>query len=106
MSRPLAAFAALLLGVAAGCDVNTKSPPPGNTPADAGSVTVTPCKFDGVEAALEAAKGKVVLVDCWATWCGPCVASFPRLVEKHNKYSAKGLAVISLSLDKPSAAPA
>jgi thiol-disulfide isomerase/thioredoxin len=41
----------------------------------------------------------VVLIDCWATWCGPCVASFPLLVEKHKKYADKGLAVISLSTD-------
>src|SRR5262249_54072088 len=60
---------------------------------------------DGVESAIAAAKGKVVLIDCWATWCPPCVASFPKLVEKHEKYSEKGLNVISVSLDDPDQGP-
>lgn len=66
-----------------------------------GPVTVTATDFAGVENAIAAAKGKVVLIDLWATWCGPCVRSFPRLVEKSQKYGPKGLAVISVSLDDP-----
>lgn len=70
-----------------------------------GEITVAVCKFDGVEKQIASAKGKVILIDCWATWCPPCVASFPKLVEKHEKYAGKGLAVISLSTDRPSDAP-
>lgn len=70
-----------------------------------GEVTVSECRFDGVEKQIAAAKGKVILIDCWATWCGPCVASFPKLVEKHQKYASKGLAVMSLSTDRPTDAP-
>lgn len=73
--------------------------------AGTGTIEVTRCKFDGVEKAIADAKGKVVLIDCWATWCPPCVASFPKLVEKHQKYASKGLAVISLSTDKVADAP-
>jgi len=45
-------------------------------------------------------KGKVVLVDCWATWCGPCVQAFPHTVELANKYRDKGLATIAVSFDE------
>ncbi len=73
-------------------------------PAYQGSteVTLKTCGFEGVESAIDAAKGKVVLIDCWATSCGPCVESFPQLVAKHKKYAAEGLVVISLSLDDDS----
>jgi thiol-disulfide isomerase/thioredoxin len=63
-------------------------------------VKVKACKFAGVEAAIAEAKGKVVLIDCWATWCPPCVSSFPALVAKHKKYADRGLVVIALSLDE------
>ena len=73
----------------------------GETPSTGtgGGVELVQCRFDLVEAALTAAKGKVVLVDCWARWCPPCISSFPKLVEKHEKYKGKGLVCISVSLD-------
>ncbi len=43
---------------------------------------------------LHALKGKVVLIDFWATWCGPCVDAIPHMQELHEKYESKGLVVI------------
>lgn len=41
-------------------------------------------------------KGKVVLIDFWGTWCGPCRAAIPHLKELHTKYKDKGLVVIGI----------
>lgn len=47
--------------------------------------------------------GKVVLVDFWASWCGPCKASFPCLNRLHDQYSSKGLVVIGIGVDDDAA---
>ena len=44
--------------------------------------------------------GKVVLVDFWATWCGPCVAEIPNMLEQYEKYHTKGFEIVGISLDE------
>ena len=46
---------------------------------------------------------KVLLIDYWATWCGPCIREMPHLVEMHEKYGEKGLKILGVSLDSPDA---
>lgn len=45
-------------------------------------------------------KGKVVIVDFWASWCGPCKDSFPVMEELQAKYGRKGLVVLAVNLDE------
>jgi len=101
MDRSPTTFLALIvLGVLGiGYFIQQKNHPDGGPTSDP---TVLASDFGKVETAITAAKGKVVLIDCWATWCGPCVASFPQLVHKHEKYGSRGLTVISVSVDDPS----
>jgi thiol-disulfide isomerase/thioredoxin len=53
-----------------------------------------------LESLIARHKGQVVFVDCWATWCGPCVEGFPHTVELANKYAPQGLATIAVSFDQ------
>jgi thiol-disulfide isomerase/thioredoxin len=52
--------------------------------------------LDNKDVSLASFKGKVILLNFWATWCGPCLASFPHLKEWHEKYKDKGLTVVGV----------
>ncbi len=56
----------------------------------------------GKELALSSFRGKVVLIDFWASWCGPCRKEMPTVVQAYKKYKDKGFEIYGVSLDKAS----
>lgn len=107
-SRRLWWVAAVLL---AGAVVYVGSRPPktANAPSGgkAGTANVAPDftlkSPDGQQqVTLASYRGKVVLLDFWATWCTPCRAEIPRFIEWQKKYADKGLVVVGVSMDDSS----
>jgi thiol-disulfide isomerase/thioredoxin len=54
----------------------------------------------GETVALDGLRGKVVYVDFWASWCGPCRRSFPWMSEMQQKYGPRGFVVVAVNVDK------
>lgn len=59
--------------------------------------------LDGSAKRLADYKGKVVIVDLWATWCGPCRQEIPHLIELADKYKGQGVEVLGLTNEDPTA---
>ncbi|WP_398577196.1 redoxin domain-containing protein [Stigmatella hybrida] len=62
-------------------------------------------RYEGGSMALEDLRGKVVMLDFWATWCGPCQEEMPSLVKLAKEYEGQGLAFVAASRDDADVAP-
>ena len=93
----------LLIGFAVGCGASAKSAQSGNVirfvrnPDAAPEFTLQ--AIDGKPLTLAAVRGRVVLLNFWATWCGPCRAEIPDLIELQRKYKDQ-LQIIGLTVDE------
>jgi thiol-disulfide isomerase/thioredoxin len=107
----------LLLAVSAGCGSATETKTTTAVKAEKSVKTVTSkpavdtsqlqaapawalVDLAGKPVTSESLKGKVVIVDFWATWCGPCRAAIPHLMDLHKLYKDKGFEVVGVSLDQ------
>lgn len=116
-SRPFIMLSVLLVGLA-GCKPHTETEAPAETPAKEMAmapdtaqkaksslpiIDVAPTwsltDIEGKSVGSEALKGKVVVVDFWATWCAPCREEIPGYIEMQKKYGKDGLVIVGVSVD-------
>lgn len=87
----------LLIGCGSQENVGSGSSAEGRTAPD----LMLPLKKDAAPVALSSLHGKVILLDFWATWCGPCRESIPQVERWYQKYHDRGFEVIGVSMDDP-----
>jgi thiol-disulfide isomerase/thioredoxin len=99
-NRPPHSFAfALALGVAC------LTAAPAAHAADPAAPAFSVKSVEGKTLKFADMKGKPVVIDFWATWCGPCRASMPHLDAMQAKYAGRGLVVLGMSVDESGPAP-
>src|SRR5262245_33081602 len=84
----------ILFGLLFSCAINAQLP---NISDPRVQIKLPTVKGDTLS--LESLKGKVILLDFWASWCGPCRASNKDLVKLYSKFKTKGFEIFSVSLD-------
>lgn len=108
-SRILAAGAVALALATAGCSrekaqkpaapVAVQEPVAATSRDWAGKVQLVEVTYDQWTKELASMRGRIVVVDAWATWCAPCVERFPHMIEMAKRWGPKGVTFVSLSLD-------
>ena len=109
-----AAIVAALLGVGARQWLLRDTASPGASPQAQAPVAAAPASdavaqllstplqnVAGRSQTLSPYKGRVLVVNFWASWCGPCVAEMPELVRLHDAYASKGVQFVGIGVDSP-----
>jgi cytochrome c biogenesis protein CcmG/thiol:disulfide interchange protein DsbE len=99
----LAAAAVVIWGGLRTLAMNEK--PAGGVGAEAPDFKAVTLAEPPVTKSLSDYRGDVVLLNVWATWCGPCRVEMPSIEQLHRSYAPKGLKVIAVSVDEPGMAP-
>jgi len=84
-------------------EVKSEKPVADTTPSKTGgnpAPAFTLQDLNGNNVSLADFKGKVVILDFWATWCPPCIKEIPDFIELYQKYKDKGFAMLGISLDQ------
>jgi thiol-disulfide isomerase/thioredoxin len=96
----------------AGCGNGPPSPGPDHGPRAPRDTNATPgegrpaevrmevVNYDALQKAIASHRGKVVILDVWATWCVPCKREFPHLVALHRRHAKVGVVCLSVSVDE------
>lgn len=100
MSHPRRAFTALLLG---GLVAASAGPAPVVAAAPAAAPPAQLIDPAGLRKLLDAQRGKVVVLNLWATWCVPCLREIPDLVALEQELAPRGVTLLGLGMDEPSA---
>lgn len=96
MRRALAATAVLIFSTLSACSSQANKPAEARKPAPAFSLKDS----NGQTVQLSDYRGRVVLLNFWATWCGPCKSEIPWFVEFERQYKDRGFAVLGVSMDE------
>jgi peroxiredoxin len=98
--RPAALAVLLLSGLEFSCTSSTKQPPTAASQSDSKvAANFTLKDAAGADIKLADYKGKVVLLNFWATWCGPCKVEIPWFIEFNKTYKDRGFVVLGVSMD-------
>ena len=82
-----------------GCGKGMQNQGTKETSSAAAEASVQIPTMEGTNTSLDQYKGKVVLVNFWATWCAPCRVEIPWLIEFNEKYGPKGLVILGVAMD-------
>ena len=100
MNRPFLTFLVMLCLCVAWVFLLPHCSKEGKAPSTALAPDFTLKTLDGQEVTLTKLKGKVVLLDFWATWCAPCREAIPHLINLQKTYREKGIEVIGMNMDR------
>src|SRR4051794_39942941 len=103
------AMLCLVIGTSVNCNqqqnrTEDKNAPTAPTPLSGTKIEMAPDftlkDSHGVQVKLSDLRGKVVLLDFWATWCGPCKVTIPEMNKLFQKYQDKGVVILGISMDE------